>query len=257
MINKILQTSLKERLQQEQEALLKPDIFRASSTGSCTRKLAYKFHKFKTDLLIAYDEAIQNKQEQEFLEKNAILGRSSLVFELGHTIEAQLANKLGTSLKDQQKEAICKLGNITISGHIDGTITDNQGKNWIVDIKSTNTRHFKYEVEKGLIDDKYKYQAHCYMYALGIHQFQFLYYNKDTSHLATCFLYFDFDIMQKIKNKYEKIISSTPEKLPAKDYDVENKQTGWNCSYCSYFHTCYGDKKIEVIDGKPKAINKN
>lgn len=253
MKNKILIKSLEKRLKEAMDRQVKPDIFRASNSGQCTRKLAYLYHNFKPDLLINYEQATD---KQEFIYANRILGRSSLVFDLGHTIEEQLADILAEDLKERQKEAISDFGTFKLSGHIDGIYTDKQGLNWIIDIKSTNTRHFNNEVVKGLIDESYKFQAHCYMKALNIPRFIFLYYNKDTSHLEENKLYYDTDIIDKIKEKYTKVLNSTPDKLPPKDYDVACKKQGWHCTYCDYFLQCCNEMKLDFVKGKPKAVNK-
>jgi hypothetical protein len=78
MINKIMNSLLEKRLKEMQERCQEPNIFRASSSGLCTRKLAYQYHGFKPDLLQNYEQA-ENKEQ--FIQENNILARVELVFE--------------------------------------------------------------------------------------------------------------------------------------------------------------------------------
>ena len=205
------------------------DVFRCSSSGSCTRQLAYKKLGYEGEELSA---------------------RALKVFRMGDLVEADLVDALGELLTDAQAEITCDLGEVKLSGHIDGTYFCPELKEkFVIDFKSINTRGFA-RAAKGEVDDKYKAQMNCYMHALGLRRAILIYYNKDTS--ATCEAVVEYDptLIQKIKDKFIKVSQATKDNLPDRDYNIDDKKTGWICNYCPYPVLCY-DRKLEFENRKP------
>lgn len=207
---------------------------RGSSAGACARALGYQRHGEPGEKLSS---------------------RSHLVFELGNTIETQLvqyAEKLG--LKDAQKEVSFFIDGEEINGHIDG-IYSVDGEDWVIDFKSINTLGFK-RAAGGFNNEKYIAQLHFYMKALGLNKSMLIYYNKDTSHMCEQSVFFDETVWQKIESRFREVINSTPENLPAREYEPNDKGIfPWQCSYCAYSKICRPDAEV-VFDKNFKPIMK-
>jgi CRISPR/Cas system-associated exonuclease Cas4 (RecB family) len=242
---------LKETLtEMKQESFGK---LRASGLGNCPRKLWYGHNKTTPWLLTKYNNA---EDKEQWLKNNLTSARVHLVFGLGHLIEEQLIGLLGDKISDAQKECKLTIAGAQIIGHIDGIYTDENKNKWVVDFKSINTRGFKYKIarndSKTEIDYKYLCQANFYMKALNIPRFIFVFYNKDTSIIKELFIEQNDNIILDIEKRVIKAVSKTP---PNKEYHPKEKQNGWNCSYCSYFDTCWkGEYEMIVENGKPKVI---
>jgi hypothetical protein len=249
IMNKCLFNLLKEAQEQYNNP---KKVLRPSASGNCARKLWYQYNNYKPDILKEYENyKAYNMSKKEWFNVNNSRARYMLVFELGHTVEAQLVNIMGDELYGMQDEVELKIGKHKLIGHIDGLWKDEYGKEWIVDFKSTNTRHFKYEIQKEILSYSYKCQAHCYMKALDIPRFMFVYYNKDTSHLKSIKLMYGEDIIKEIETRLDKAVAK---EMPNREYDCLDKKDGWQCTYCSYFNECYRDEyTLEVENGKPKV----
>jgi hypothetical protein len=225
------------------KALSKPkdnNIYRASSCGSCTRKLGY------TKL------GVQGTPPE---------ARQLLTWDLGHTVEAQICDileKAGT-IKDRQREVRHTLPcGEELVGHID-CIYNGQ---YILDVKSSNTRGFAKITKCGAdglpsidqIDESYLAQANLYMKALSL-PFLFLYYNKDTSHLEFVELEASEAVYQRIDERYTKLKLCTDlQTLPDRDYKPNEKGVlPWNCNtlYCPYAKHCWPEINTEFVKGKP------
>lgn len=191
---------------------------RPSNAGKCTRAIAYQYHGFEPEPLSS---------------------RARLVFRLGHLIEQDLTEvSLKLGLKDVQKKVTLTLCGIEIEGSIDGTFED-----MVVDFKSINTRGFQ-ETLKGS-DKGYGPQLMLYMKALGLKKGLLVFYNKDTSALNEVLVNYDEEVVEEIEKKFAKVLNSTKEKLP--DRDFLPSSTGklyWACSYCSFNKLCYPNAQV-------------
>lgn len=212
---------------------------RGSAAGKCTRALAYNWH---------------GAQGKPF---NA---RTKLVFRLGDHCEedvAFVAEALGV-LTDRQKEVSIEIAGHQIVGHIDGLTKDDNGNLVLVDVKSINTMGFKRAVKDNDVGD-YKYQLNFYMHILGLKQSIVLYYNKDTSHLAEVPVSYSPEIWQEIVDKFTKVIKSTVDNLPDRDYQPNDKgRLPYQCTYCEHCSTCWPGYELSFDNaGKPQLkINK-
>jgi len=230
---KVLKKTLEEELNRQQDKTLigKDFILRPSSAGNCSRKLKYIQTKTPTDTLLEYRQA---KDKDQYILDNLDLARGQLVFSLGHLIEQQIGDILGDELTDKQLEVKATIGQHEFIGHIDGIYN-----NTLIDVKSTNERSFKNYAIKKIIDLKYIYQAHIYMYALNKDKFEFIYYDKNTSKLCSVMLYYDKIVIDKIKIKYDNIFNASKPEDIQREYDIFGKVDAWVCGYCGYKSQCY------------------
>lgn len=208
---------------------------RGSSAGSCGRALGYTRHGAPGEKLSS---------------------RTHLVFELGNTIETQLMQyAVPLGLTDAQKEVSMTINGEEIKGHIDGLFKDELGEQWVIDFKSINTLGFK-RAAGGFQNDKYVAQLHFYMKALGLNKSMLVYYNKDTSHLCEQSVFWDETVWQKIENRFREVINSTPENLPGREYEPNEKGIfPFQCSYCPHSKICWPDAEV-VFDKNYKPIMK-
>jgi hypothetical protein len=210
------------------------DVFRCSSAGSCTRQLAYKKLGFEGEKLSA---------------------RALKVFRMGDLVEQDMLDALGELILEPQKEVVVDLGEIKLSGHIDGLYKSPElNETFVIDFKSINTRGFT-RAEKGEIDDKYKIQMCLYLFALGLKRAILVYYNKDTSAMCEVVITYDPTIIEQVKDKFIKVLNATKDNLPDRDYNIDDKD-GWICSYCAYILECYPDRELKIEKGKPKYVVK-
>lgn len=214
---------------------------RPSNAGKCARAIAYQLH---------------------FPDKMKPLGaRARLVFRLGDTIEAEIKTLLKDNppegvqffFPDPQEKVSFKIGDVEIVGAIDGRCIVG-GEEYVVEIKSAGDYGFK-KMLKGDLDYSYACQATAYQHALGLKKTLFLIYNKNTSHLQELIFHYDPFIWAEIEARFAKVLASTPEKLPAREYAPNDKgKLPWQCSYCSSVELCHPEHKVEFENNKPSLI---
>lgn len=214
---------------------------RMSNAGKCARAMAYQLHGFQGEPLNA---------------------RARMVFRLGDLVEQDLVDacaKCANLVNHQEKVSVTIAGK-EIHGHIDAELpAENDRPDMTVDFKSISEYGFK-RAEKGEVDHAYICQAHCYMKAKNQKQFLFVYYCKNTSHLAEVVVHWDDAIWEEIVNRFTSVFNSTKENLPAKEFgpivktDKKGKTTeklDWRCSYCAYARICWPDYEL-TFDGNGK-----
>lgn len=219
---------------------------RPSNAGKCARAIAYQLH---------------------FPEKlSPLSARARLVFRLGDTIEAELKELLlanppeGVEFSFPEPQEIVKLKigdnevEVEIIGAIDGRCKVN-GEEYLVEIKSSSDYGFK-KTLKGDLDYSYACQAIAYQRATGVHKTLFLYYNKNTSHLQELVLNYDEKIWKEIEARFLKVLASTPESLPEREYGPNAKgKLSWVCTYCAACQLCWPNAEIEFDkNNKPQVI---
>lgn len=201
---------------------------RASSSGKCTKAIAYSYHGF---------------------EELPTRWRGKLVFKMGDHTESDLveyASKVG--LTDMQKECSAVINGVEIFGHIDGIFNNTH----VVDFKSTTTFGFK-DAKKGDVG-AYLYQVTFYMHALGLSKALLVYYCKETSDLCEVEITYSSTIWNQIVERFTKVINSSPDDLPDRDYEANAKGIlPWQCSYCSFVNLCRPDYHLTFNEkGKPE-----
>ncbi len=252
------------------------DVFRCSSAGSCTRQLAYKrlgyegeplsaraLKVFRMGDLVEFD-MICALGIKDLKQEHIISLLESVGIELGDLTEVEkkkmlksLYKKLeGGLIEEPQLKLDADLGGLVLSGHIDGLYYCPELKEkFVIDFKSINTRGFA-RANKGEVDTKYKIQMCLYMHALGLKRAILLYYNKDTSAMCEAVVEYDPKIIEEVKQKFIKVAKATKDNLPDRDFDIEDKATGWICNYCPYTILCHPDRELTIEKGKPKYIKK-
>jgi hypothetical protein len=265
MIKKINQHMLKIKIEDEKEKLTDEgalkSVFRASATGKCIRQLWYQLHKTPTDLLVR----VEKEGIDKVLEEDFILGRSYLVFDMGHKVEKQLVDIAlqefetfkAFSDNNKQEEIIINLGEHIFTGHLDGQMrVDDKQQNelMIIDFKSTNEANFKYRLPKGEIGYDYVCQANMYMKGTDTRIFKFVYYNKNTSHLYEHIERYNPNIISEIKNKYDRLEGCNKPPERAMLSTTKNNILQYPCTYCSYKLQCLKGMYSRERDAKGKYI---
>lgn len=225
IIEKLTEKIISERVE-------KDFCFRASSCGSCSRSLAYQRLGFKGEPIGA---------------------RGLLTFKHGDLVEQTLLS-YSVGIYDTQREVRIIDGDLEISGHIDGLynwVYDGGAETVVIDFKSINTRGFA-RAEKGECDNKYKVQMNLYMYALNLQKAVLIYFNKDTSHLCEVIVYRDDELIKTTLKRMHEVKNATIDTLPDREYNIDDKATGWICGYCAYTLLCYPDRELVIEKGKPK-----
>lgn len=194
---------------------------RLSASGYCARRLAYQKVNHATPT------GIPKPFEAETLNPRALM-----VFHLGHLVESSLktwirdAGSLFMPLKPPEDRVSVKVFDREIPGHPDGLYQEQDGSISIVSIKSINSRGFERQENEG---PPYEHvcQETAYMAALGIFKARFLYYNKNTSHLADDWVIeFDPVLYARIVQRWASVIESTEHALPPPEYRPE-PETEW------------------------------
>lgn len=217
---KILQGITNEREDQKEYSPI-----RMSSSGKCQRAIAYGHHGFKSEPLPA---------------------RAIMVFRLGDTVETEIKALIEKYCKDisitYPKETVSfDVNGYQVPGHVDGLIGDDT----VLEIKSINGMRFKFLDREG-IPEEYKAQACAYMHALKRKKTLFIFYCKDTSHLKEMWFEYDSNLLNKIKQRFSNVLSSTKDELPDREYGPNEKgRLPWQCSYCSYNQHCWPEAETK------------
>ena len=195
---------------------------RLSNSGSCARKLAYQKINFEA----------RSQGLPEPFKAEALNARALMVFHLGDMVEESLkawirdAGSLFLPLKPPDDEVAITVAGTRIVGHPDGLYQEQDESLSLVSIKSTNERGFERVDLQGP-----PYEAVCqetaYMAGLGIYKARFLYYNKNTSHLADDWVVeFSPEIYTEVTNRWARVIGATIDFLPEPEHQAET-ETEW------------------------------
>ena len=226
----------------------KPNPFRLSSSGKCTRRLA--FEKLFPD------------------EKEDVSTRAYNVFLLGdvlHELDRYLIGQV-TELHSMEKEVKFfvddEVGYVT--GHTDGIVELVDGP-IVLDVKTAATASFTRMAQEGPPPD-YVAQLNAYMDALGIHRAALWVYDKNVSQRMVLPIEYDPSVVQAVRERFRMVWEATPDNLPPREYEPQaemrrKKPTGreylpWQCSYCPFVTRCWSSLGFErvVEDGKVRYI---
>lgn len=189
--------------------------------------------------------------------------RAKLTFLFGDITEAMivaLAKSAGVNLHSEQ-ETVEFDG---VKGHVDGIVTDENGKDYLWECKSMSDISFKMTSTKG-IEDTWGYlsQVNVYMDALGLDKAIFTCMNKNTGHLEEITVDKNKKILADAKETIRQVREAEQTgKLPKRKFDFEKevfrkKPTGRmklpiQCSYCPYVEKCWkGEYDLVFKSGKP------
>jgi CRISPR/Cas system-associated exonuclease Cas4 (RecB family) len=228
-------SSLRERLQAALEGSSPSRASRAPYLGAslvgqpCEAFVAFQFRGFP----------------QEFTP------RTKRIFELGKAIEDIVTDCL--NLTDAKSVGILELRYsdpkthaqyeyVGYGGHViahpDGKITDEDGEEYILEIKSMNDSEFTKFREHGIISHhKYEGQVHCNMALSGINKSIIVAYNKDNSEFYVEVVEFDLFKWAQLKDKIERVLDNQAKRI-GKDKNF------WRCKTCSYKETCWDRKDL-------------
>ncbi len=157
-----------------------------------------------------------------------------------------------------------------LKGHIDGIITDVQGKDYLLEHKAINHFSFQKYLEK---DYPLDYLTQCCLYIVGLQKINpeidegiLLIKNKNTSQYLEFRLHYDSkkDFLnvseicgsngyRREGTTFENLYNSAIERLNQVEYyrninDLPPRQytlNDWQCSYCAYNDICYKDYEKE------------
>ena len=216
-----LSAAVQNKAAEVAEARESGNPLRLSSSGSCARKLAYAKINFE----------IPAGQPKPY-EAETLNPRALMVFHLGDMVEASLkawirdAGSLFMPLAPPDDTVSITVSGRSIDGHPDGLYQEPDGSMSVVSIKSINTRGFD-RVETEGPPYEHVCQETAYMAGLGIYKARFLYYNKNTSHLADDHVVeFSADLYAAIVKRWESVLEATPDSLPAPEHQAE-PETEW------------------------------
>ncbi|MDI6726644.1 MAG: PD-(D/E)XK nuclease family protein [Smithellaceae bacterium] len=197
---------------------------RGSNAGKCQRAMAYQLHGFPALPLRA---------------------RARLVFRLGDLIEKDLTEiAVLYGLTRMQEEVSVEIAGQRITGHIDGVINET-----VVDFKSCTTYRVK-EARRGQV--AYNEQMQFYMKATGLQTALVVYYVKEDSELYEQLIHFDPQVWEQIEARFTRVMQSTPENLPDREYGPDEKgRLRYPCSYCNWVNLCHEGYDLS-FDGKGK-----
>ena len=212
------------------------DPLRLSNSGACARRLAYQ----------KLNHNARRYSMPEPFEVETLNARALLVFDLGHMVETSLkawikrAGSRFLPLEPPRDMVGLSIAEQTIYGHPDGLYQEQDGSYSVVSIKSINTRGFQRVDAEGPA-----YEAVCqdtaYMAALEIYKARFLYYDKNTSHIADDWMVeFSPVLYTEITNRWARVIGSTIDNLPAPEHEAE-PEIAWVRGLTGY--------KLGTVDG--------
>ena len=198
---------------------------RFSSSGKCVRALAYAFHQMET-------------------EGKEVDSRGMRTFFMGDMTEIMivlLAKISGVPIFGyglQQPRIKLTIGDKEIFGHPDGFVVD-EGEILLVEVKSMNDKGYD-RFEKGTIDEGHIFQMNANMEAAGVNRAVYVAFNKNTSVLGERVVHKDPDIVSLLRNNLYSVLCSTPDSLPERPFQPNEKGTlPWQCLYCAHHKTCW------------------
>lgn len=212
--------------------------------------------------------------------RDALPGRTYYVFNDSswhEELTGDWIRKSAYQLHSQQMEVKATYGDMVLTGHIDGILTDPAGNDYLLEHKAIN--HFTFQkYAAGELPLDYLAQAALYLYGLKTDQpdlskFILLIKNKNTSAYLEFSGYLEgttlfvtdlvdsngvhIEINQALKNiigetfyKFLLVKKSIEAKiLPKRPYD----QDDWHCNYCGWSRACwkgYAEEFAELKTGK-------
>ena len=192
---------------------------RPSSLGKCTRQIAYTYHG---------------------IEGLPISPETKMTFLTGELLELifyMLADAVGHPVQNTQAKA--DLG--WVSGSIDGEIGDT-----LIDVKSMSDAAHAIATREG-ISDAFGYQTQLELYKVGRQKEKgaWIGINKNKGKISVFPSVSRPHLVQIAKEKAELVQASTPDNLPARDFQLEyEKKTSrlklpFQCKFCDHRERCW------------------
>jgi hypothetical protein len=214
-----------------------------------------------------------------------LAGRAVMIFSdssFHEDLTADWIRKSAYQLHSEQMEINVNMGfDFTLTGHIDGIVTDLLGVDYLWEHKAIN--HFSWQKywEGSLPYDNI---SQCCIYLRGLHSDNpnikraiLLMKNKNTAAYLEFIIFYNYDqdvaVIEKVTNsngETKEINETIPDAvkscfekfayvneciknqtLPKRDYFIGDD---WHCKYCAYGKTCWGDYKKEFQELKTAEI---
>ena len=153
------------------------------------------------------------------------------VFDLGHMIEEYLIENLPIS---QMQMEVTFPGYPFIEGHIDGVYTDENNKQYLVEIKTANDASFKETVKNG-INRNHLIQMNLYMHGLGLDSGIYIVYNKNTSELEESAVSYDEGAAILLLEQAKEMLENNETPQPKCHF---NSPTFYKCRMCTLHKHC-------------------
>jgi hypothetical protein len=202
---------------------------RLSSIGRCLRQQAYQM----------LGEP-QNGKETD--------SRSRMVFFQGDLVEMSvvaLAMAAGCDIRDTG-QAQLKVELDGIVGHPDGTLQIGDEK-LLLEVKSMSSFSFA-ELQRGQLEDGYRYQINAYLEALGLKRCVLVALNKDAGVLHEMIVERDPKIIEAIKERIDTLKKCSAKDLPYRSFGPDAKNfLPWQCRYCAWFKTCWPKAELVLV----------
>lgn len=140
-------------------------------------------------------------------------------------------------------------------GHIDGIILDQEAKQYILEIKSTQEKYFNSLIKNGVqkIFPTYYLQCQMYMHFFEIPRALFLAVNKNNGEIYQVVLKIDEDEIEMGLRKINKILSHGKD-MPAALGDPNDAPPKMPCQYCDFVSFCYQRHSFERKQDENKGI---
>ena len=194
-------------------------VLSPSSLGKCTRQLAYEYHS---------------------IEGESFTAETKLTFMTGDILELvtyMLAEAVNDPIKNQQERIEVE----GLGGNIDGTVRDT-----LIDVKSMSDAAFSINKRSGM-DDAFGYHTQLEIYKAGkeLESGAWIGINKNRGEISVFDASHKPYLVKLAKEKKERVINSTPEQLPPRDFYLETeKKTGrlklaMQCKFCPFKAKCW------------------
>ena len=212
-----------------------------SQCGDCPRKLAYQLHKCPKN-------------------GKTITTRDRSNFHIGDVLEAKMiCNGLLVFGKERlkyvgknQKTTTIEVNGEIITGHPDGQLDD-----YLLECKTMNPYAHDRLVRTSEVDYGYLTQVNMYMEAEKLNKCILVAFNKGNSMEHEITIDKQQQIVDDVYKNLETVLKSTPDNLPDRRYTFDKKGLlPWNCTYCSYYKTCWEDKIERVLVGKSYKLKR-
>jgi len=198
-----------------------------SSLYGCARAIWFRAFGFPLNPPISSDDSL----------------RKYFIFSLGDSIHYQvqcLCHAMGI-LEDA--EVAVESEKYDIEGHCDGILCLD-GKRYVLEIKSTNSRYFGQIDKSGKPLTGHKEQLHNYMDVLGIGHGIILYENKDTQALKE----FVYDTDKRVVATNHQLCTQLQRAIQTKKAPSrEGTSPGCDvCKWCKFTQVCFSDEKFKL-----------
>lgn len=164
--------------------------------------------------------------------------KQKLIFETGHVLEDMIKKQLIARGMDILTDnfAFCDEDIADFRGHCDGVIIGDDGKKYILEIKTAKNSSFNLFKKNGLRMWSVNYftQIQAYMGMSGIHEAYIFVINKDNCEHLDEFVTFDELFYRKIREKALRILKA---KIPPTR--INGSPIFYKCKMCSFSEQCH------------------